>query len=83
LNAADVPRKQFYREEELGALARKFRERAGRTKDQTAVELKVGRPSVQHAEESPEQSLFKLRKRIIEAYSPYKLSGPFYTLEKR
>lgn len=83
LDALDVPKKQLYREEELGALARKFREMAGRTKEQTSRELKVGRPSVQHAEESPKQSLFKLRKRIIEQYSPYKIVGPVYFLENK
>ena len=53
--------KQCFLESELGALAKSFRLKAGRTKDETAVELKVGRPSVQLAEENPEQSLTKLR----------------------
>ena len=75
-----VPKK-LYREEELGALAKQFRLRAAKTKEQAAGELGVGRPSVQLAEENPEQSLFKLRKRLIEQYSEYKLVGPFYALE--
>jgi hypothetical protein len=54
-----------------------------KTKDEAATELKVGRPAVQLAEENPEQSLFKLRKRMIEAYSAYKLIGPFYRLQKK
>jgi hypothetical protein len=80
-DAPHVPKKQLYREEDLGALARRFREAAGRTKAEAAKDLNVGRPSVQHAEESPGQSLFRLRKRIIEQYSSYKVSGPFYVLE--
>lgn len=82
-NAAGVSKKQLYPEDELGALARKFRERAKRTKEQAAKELNIGRPSIQLAEENPEQSLVKLRKRIIETYSPYKVVGPVYFLERK
>lgn len=78
-----MAKKQLYREDELGALAKKFRELAKKSKEQAATDLKVGRPSVQLAEENPEQSLFKLRKRLIEHYSPYRLAGPFYVLEKK
>lgn len=78
-----MPKKKYYHEEELGALAKSFRERAHRTKDQAATELKVGRPSVQLAEENPEQSLVKLRKRLIDTYSPYQVVGPVYFLKRK
>ncbi len=70
-------------ESELAALARKFRLKAGKTKIEAAAEVGVGRPSVQLAEEYPEQSLAKLRIRLIEKYSPYKVVGPVYLLESK
>ena len=75
--------KRLYREKELGAVAKEFRERAKKSKDQAAIQLGVKRSSVQLAEENPEQSLFKLRKRIIEKYSDCKVSGPFFVIEKK
>jgi len=36
-----------------------------------------------HAEDFPEKSFFKLRKRIVEKYSIYKVVGPAYWLEKK
>ena len=75
--------KRLYQEGELGAVAKGFRERAKKTKDQAAKELGVRRTSVQLAEENPEQSLLKLRKRLIEEYSDCKVSGPFYVIEKK
>ena len=68
---------------ELASLAKAFRIKAGKQKDEAALELGVGRPSVQHAEETPGQSLAKLRIRIIEKYSPYKVVGPVYMLKKK
>jgi DNA-binding XRE family transcriptional regulator len=75
--------KRLYREDELGSLAKEFRARSKKTKDDAASELGVRRSSIQLAEENPEQSLFKLRKRMIERYSKYKLTGPVYFLEER
>jgi DNA-binding XRE family transcriptional regulator len=75
--------KRLYREDELGSLAKEFRGRSKKTKEDAAAELGVRRSSIQLAEENPEQSLFKLRKRMIERYSKYKLTGPVYFLEKR
>jgi hypothetical protein len=75
--------KKYHAESELGELAKRFRSQSGRTKDEAARELGVGRPSVQLAEENPEQSLAKLRIRLIEKYSPYKVVGPVYLLEKK
>ena len=70
-------------EAELAALAREFRLKAGKTKIEAAAELGVGRPSVQLAEENPEQSLAKLRIRLIKRYSPYKVVGPVYLLKPK
>jgi DNA-binding XRE family transcriptional regulator len=70
-------------ESELAALAKKLREAAGKTRSQAAREMKVSQPSLFHAEESPEQSLFKLRKRMIEHYSPWKLVGPVFFLKRK
>lgn len=70
-------------EADLAAIAKKYRMAAGRNRAQAARELGVARPSLIHAEEFPEKSFFKLRRRIIEKYSPYKLTGPVYWLEKK
>ncbi|MDB6124319.1 MAG: hypothetical protein JWQ71_3312 [Pedosphaera sp.] len=78
-----MAKRKHFPESELAALAKEFRLKAGKTKDEAAVELGVGRPSVQLAEENPEQSLTKLRIRLIENYSPYKVVGPVYLLEKK
>jgi hypothetical protein len=75
--------KRCFLESELGALAKSFRLKAGKRKDEAALELKVGRPSVQLAEENPEQSLTKLRIRIIETYSPYRVVGPVFVLKRK
>lgn len=70
-------------EAELAALAKEFRIKSGKTKIEAAACLDVGRPSVQLAEENPEQSLTRLRIRMIEAFSAFKIRGPFYRLEKK
>ena len=75
--------KKIVPESELATLAKQFREKAGRTKMEASEDLGVGRPSVQLAEENPEQSLTSLRIRLIEAYSPYRVVGPLYRLEKK
>jgi DNA-binding XRE family transcriptional regulator len=74
---------QQIQENDLAALAKRLREAAGKTRAQAAREMKVAQTSVFHAEESPEQSLFKLRKRMIERYSSFTLSGPVYFLKLR
>ena len=70
-------------EHDLAAIAKKYRVAAGKNRAQAARELGVARPSLIHAEEFPEKSFFKLRRRIIERYSPYKLEGPVYWLKKK
>ena len=39
--------------------------------------------SVIHAEDFPEKPLIKLRMRIIEKYSRWRVAGPVYWLEKK
>jgi DNA-binding XRE family transcriptional regulator len=67
---------------ELAATAKKYRKAAGKTRAQAARELGVSQPSVFHAEESPSKSLFMLRKRLIEKYSPFRVKGPIYVLKR-
>lgn len=70
-------------ERELAALAKKCRKAASKTRAQAARELQVSNASLFQAEESPEQSLFKLRKRIIEKYSALRVRGPVYLVVKQ
>ena len=72
-----------FEESELAALAKRFRQAAGKTRAQAARDMKVSQPSLFHAEESPKQGLLKLRKRMIEHYSPFKLVGPTYALKRK
>jgi hypothetical protein len=67
-------------EKELTALAKKFREASGKNRAEASRELKVSRIAIIHAEEKPQASMFKLRKRIIERYSTFKVIGPEYRL---
>jgi len=75
--------KKMFTERELAALAKHFREKTGKKKAEVARELKLGKPTIQQAEEYPELSLTKARKRIIEACSPYELVGPVYFLRRK
>ena len=74
---------ELIEENKLGAIARKFREDAGKSRAEAARELDVARPTIFQAEEEPEQGLTKLRKRIIEEYSDFEVTGPFYVLRKK
>lgn len=75
--------RKILEERELAALARTFREETGKTQGEAARELGVSRPSIVQAENNPKQSLFKLRKRMIEKNSAFKVVGPAYWLEKK
>ncbi len=70
-------------EAQLAALAKQYRIAAGKTRAAAGRDLGVKSPSIFHAEETPEQSLNKLRKRMIEHYSPYVVNGPAFWLEKK
>jgi len=70
-------------ENDLAVVAKEFRRQAGRTRAQAAREMKVSQTSIFNAEETPEQGLAKLRMRMIEAYSDFKVRGPVYLLEEK
>ena len=75
--------KKWVTEIELADLAKRFREAAGKTRAEAGRELKVSHVSIHRAEENPEISLFKLRCRIIERYSGFKISEPLFRLEPK
>jgi len=75
--------KALLTETKLARIAKRFREQAGKSRAQVAREMKVAQVSVFRAEENPEESLLKLRMRMIEAYSPFKVVGPVFFLEKK
>jgi len=70
-------------EKNLAALAKRFRKKAGKTRAEAGRKLGVSHVSIHRAEENPEESLIKLRSRIIETYSPYRVSGPVYVLKRK
>jgi DNA-binding XRE family transcriptional regulator len=70
-------------ENDLAVLAKEFRRQAGRTRAQAARDMKVSQTSIFNAEETPDQSLIKLRIRMIEVYSKFKVRGPVYLLENK
>ena len=78
-----MPQEQIVTEEGMAALAMRFRDQAGKTRAQAARDMGVAQTSIFHAEESPTQSLIKLRIRMIEAYSPYRVVGPVYHFKKK
>jgi DNA-binding XRE family transcriptional regulator len=78
-----MSKKQYVAEMALGRFAKNFREHAGKTRAQAAREMGVAQTSIFQAEEMPEQALFKLRVRMIETYSPFKVTGPVNYLEKK
>jgi DNA-binding XRE family transcriptional regulator len=75
-----MPKSKCLSEQDLAALAKRFRKAAGKSRAQAAREMRVSQPSIFHSEESPEQSLVKLRIRMIEAYSQFKVTGPCFFL---
>ena len=75
--------KALLTETRLARIAKCFREQAGKSRAQAAREMKVAQVSVFRAEENPEESLLKLRMRMIKAYSSFKVVGPVFFLEKK
>jgi DNA-binding XRE family transcriptional regulator len=75
--------KEFLNETELTALAKKYRKETGRRRAQAARDMGVSQTSIFHAEESPEQGLMKLRARMINMYSPFRVEGPCYVLRRK
>lgn len=78
-----MSRKASMNENDLAVVAKNFRRQAGKTRAQAARDMGVAQPSIFNAEESPDQSLVKLRMRMIEAYSKFKVTGPVYFLEEK
>jgi DNA-binding XRE family transcriptional regulator len=70
-------------EKDLVMLAKRFRKQTGKTRAQAAREMNVSQTSIFNAEEAPEQGLTKLRVRMIEAYSPFKVVGPVFHLKRK
>ncbi len=75
--------KTLLTETNLARIAKRFREQAGKNRAEAAREMKVAQVSIFRAEENPEESLLKLRMRIIEKYSPFKVIGPVFYLERK
>jgi DNA-binding XRE family transcriptional regulator len=76
-------KEQSVPESDLARLAMQFRKQAGKTRAQTARDMGVSQTSIFQAEEKPEQALIKLRLRMIETYSPFKVTGPVYLFTKK
>lgn len=68
-------------EKNLARMAKRYRKLAGKTRAQAAREMGVRQVSIFQAEEMPEVALQKLRRRMIEAYSPFKVVGPVFLLK--
>ena len=78
-----MSKKEFVTENGLAALARQCRKKAGIKRAQAARDMGVSQTSIFNAEESPEQGLQKLRIRMIEKYSSFKVVGPVFHLKRK
>jgi len=78
-----VTKKTFLTEKDLAALARQVRQQAKRTRRQASRELRVSYTSIFNAEETPSQSLAKLRARMIAKYSSFTVTGPGFLLVRK
>ena len=78
-----MTQRQLVSEKDLAKLAKQYRKATGKTRAQAARDMDVAQTSIFNAEESPEQSLFKLRSRMIEKYSAFKVVGPVFYLSKQ
>jgi len=75
--------KKLLSEEDLAWLAKGCREKAGKSRAEAGRALGVSHVSIHRAEENPEESLTRLRIRIIEKYSSLNVAGPvFYVTGK-
>jgi len=75
--------RRFVSELELVKLSKRARTKAGISKAEAAKAMRVSYVSIHHAEEDPKQSLTRLRRRIVERYSPYKVVGPVFLLKRK
>jgi DNA-binding XRE family transcriptional regulator len=76
-------KEQSVSEYELARIAKRFRKQAGKSRAQAGREMRVAQTSIFQAEEKPKQALLKLRIRMIEAYSPFNVTGPVFYLERK
>jgi len=74
---------QLVTENDLARLAKQYRQTAKITKSEAARQLGVVKGTIHQAEECPDVSLAKVRIRMIEKFSPFKVTGRFYRLEKK
>jgi DNA-binding XRE family transcriptional regulator len=81
--SVSMQKDEFLQEKDLIRLAKKYRKQAGIRRAQAARDMKVSQTTIFNAEESPKQALTKLRMRMIAAYSPFKVVGPVYLLERQ
>jgi DNA-binding XRE family transcriptional regulator len=78
-----MAKKKFLIESDFAALAKKARLATGKRKSGVARELGVSPPAIFNAEEEPNLPLHKLRIRMIETYSKFKVVGPVYYLARK
>jgi hypothetical protein len=83
VSASAVLKRNALTEKDLASLAKRFRKEAQKSRAQAARDMRVSQTSIFHAEESPEQSLLKLRTRMIEAYSPFQVVGGLFSLKRK
>jgi DNA-binding XRE family transcriptional regulator len=76
-------KEQSVLESDLSRFAKRYRKQAGKSRAQAARDMGVSQTSIFQAEEMPEQALHKLRMRMIEAYSPFSVTGPVYLFTKK
>jgi hypothetical protein len=78
-----VAEMRFLSEADLAKLAGRFRTSAKKSRAQAAREMRVSQTSIFNAEETPAQSLAKLRMRMIEKYSEFMVVGPVFYLKRK
>lgn len=78
-----MAKRRLFKETELAVLAKQLREKSGKTKAELSREFGVNPATIQLAEEYPERSMTKMRCRIIEACSRFRVGGPGYWLERK
>jgi len=78
-----MPQKQLLTENDLARFAKRLRKQAGKSRAEAGREMGVSHVSIHRAEENPEESLLKLRTRMIETYSPLKVMGPVFYLKRK
>ena len=78
-----MTQKKLLTEKDLAALAKRFRKQAGKTRAEAASRNGCVARFHSSREENPEISLLKLRMRMIEEFSPFKVVGPVFHLRRR